>query len=199
MDGLNNSYIIQLLSWRPKYTVWCKEIHEAAFHAWTCMSVLKSWPKTSAARCQLFKLDSISALSISIIDIIGLPRTSQEYHQWFLRADQKYNLCINFIKILYNILKIKPICGDFVIRHWFPMLLDAGLSFVRNWFWVQNRCWFDILKYCAALQKNTFESQTQLSRRFVCWWCSMIDIEREPSLFLWVLPLRNFDTVSLST
>ena len=34
---------------------------------------------SSAAQCQLFKFDSISALSNSIFDIIGLARTSQEY------------------------------------------------------------------------------------------------------------------------
>ena len=70
----------------------------------------------SAARRQLFKFDSISSLSNLIFDIIGLARTSQEYHQRFLRTDKNYNFCIQFIKMLFDILKIKPILGDFVIR-----------------------------------------------------------------------------------
>ena len=107
--------------------------------------------ETSAARFQLLKFDSISALSNSILDIIGLARTSQEYHQRFLRTDKNYNFCINFIKMLFNILKIKPIFGDFVIQYRFSMLFDAGLSIVRNRFWVHIRCRFDILKYRAAL------------------------------------------------
>ena len=53
--------------------------------------------------------------------------------------------------MLFNILKIKPIFGDFVIRYRFSMLFHAGLSIVRYWFWVHIRCKFDILKYHAAL------------------------------------------------
>ena len=34
----------------------------------------------STAPCQLFKFDLISALLNSIFDMIGLARTSQEYH-----------------------------------------------------------------------------------------------------------------------
>ena len=36
--------------------------------------------------------------------VIGLSRTSQEYRQRFLRTDKNYNFCINFIKMLFNIL-----------------------------------------------------------------------------------------------
>ena len=79
----------------------------------------------------------------------GLARTSQEYHQRYLRPENNFNWCINFIKMLFNILKIKPIFGDFVI--WYFMLFDAGLSIVCNRFWVHIWCWFDILKYRAAL------------------------------------------------
>ena len=106
---------------------------------------------TSAAWCQLFKFDSISALSNSIFDIIGLARTSQEYHQRFLRTDKNYNFCINFIKMLFNILNIKPSFGDFVIWYRFLMLFDAGLSIVRYRFWAHIRCRFNMLKYHAAL------------------------------------------------
>ena len=70
---------------------------------------------SSAAQCQRFKFDSISALSNSIFDIIGLARTSQKYHQRFLRTDNNYNFCINFIKKVFNILKMKQIFGNFVI------------------------------------------------------------------------------------
>ena len=45
--------------------------------------------------------------------------------------------------MLFNILKTKPIFGDFVIWYRFEMLFDAGLSI----FW----CRFDILDFCAAL------------------------------------------------
>ena len=93
----------------------------------------------------------MSALSYSIFNIIGLVRTSQEYCQRYLRTDKNYHFCINFIKI-------KPIFGNFVIRYRFLMLFDAGLSFVRNQFWVHIWCLFDILKYRAAL------SYTQLKK-----------------------------------
>ena len=116
------------------------------FFWWTCRLV-----HTSAARCQLFKFDLISALSNSIFDIIGLAQTSQKYHQRFLRTDKNYNFCINFIKMLFNIFIIKPIFGDFVIQYWFSKLFDAGLSIVCNRFWVHIRCRFGILKYYAAL------------------------------------------------
>ena len=53
--------------------------------------------------------------------------------------------------MLFNILRIKPIFGDFVIGYRFSMLFDAGLSIVRNRFWVHIRCRLDILKYRAAL------------------------------------------------
>ena len=106
---------------------------------------------SSAARCQVFKFGSISALSNSIFDIIGLARTSQEYHQRFLRTDKNYNFCINFIKMLFNILKIKPIFGDFVNRYRILKLFDAGLSIFSNRFWVHIRCWLDVLNYRAAL------------------------------------------------
>ena len=53
--------------------------------------------------------------------------------------------------MLFNILKIKPIFGDFVIRYRFLMLFVPGLSIVRNRFWVHIRWRFDILKYRAAL------------------------------------------------
>ena len=98
-----------------------------------------------------FKFDSISALSNSIFDIIDLGQTSEEYHQRLPRTDKNYTYCINFIKMLFNILQIKPIFGDFVIQYRFLMLSDAGLSIFRNPFWVHIQCRFDILKYCAAL------------------------------------------------
>ena len=89
------------------------------------------------------KFDSISTLSNSIFGIISLAR--------FLRTDKNYKFWISFIKMLFNILKIKPIFGDFVIRYRFLMLFDAGLSIVRYRFWVHIRCRFDILKCRAAL------------------------------------------------
>ena len=58
---------------------------------------------------------------------------------------------MNFIKMLFNILKIKPIFGDFVIGYRVSMLFDADLSIVRNRLWVHIWCQFDILKYCTAL------------------------------------------------
>ena len=105
----------------------------------------------SAAQCQIFQFNSISAISNSIFDIIGLARTSQQYHQRFFRTNKNYNFCINFIKMLFNILKIIPIFGDFVIRYRFSMLFDAGSSTFLNRFWIHIWCRFDILKYCAAL------------------------------------------------
>ena len=60
--------------------------------------------------------------------------------------------------MLFSILKIKPIFGDFVIQYRFSMLFDAGFSLVRHQFWVHIRFPFDILKYCAAL------SYTQLAK-----------------------------------
>ena len=121
-----------------------------------------------AARCQLFKFDSISALSISIFDIIGLSRTSQEYHQRFLRTDKNYNFSIHFIKISSNILKIEPIFGDFVIRYRFLMLFDAGLSIVLNWFWVHNRCRFDILKNRSEEHTSELQSRETISYAVFC-------------------------------
>ena len=53
--------------------------------------------------------------------------------------------------MLFNILKIKLIFGDFVIQCWLSMSFDAGLSIARNWFWVHIWRRFDILKCCAAL------------------------------------------------
>ena len=53
--------------------------------------------------------------------------------------------------MLFNILKIRPIFSDYVIRYRFSMLFDAGSSIFRNRFWVHIRCQFDILKYRAAL------------------------------------------------
>ena len=111
-----------------------------------------------AAWCQLFKFDLISALSNSIFDIIGLARTSQEYHVRFLRTDTNYNFRINFIKMLFNILKIKSIFGDFVIRYRFSMLFDACLSILRNrfgftfyvdstyWNIVQHYSWYALVR-----------------------------------------------------
>ena len=88
----------------------------------------------SAALCQLFKFDMISALPNSIFDIyvIGLAQTSREYHQRFFRTDKNCTFCINSIKMLFNILKSKTSFGDFVIRYRFSMLFNAGLSIVRN-------------------------------------------------------------------
>ena len=107
--------------------------------------------QVSAARCRLFKFDSISALPDSIFDIIGFARTSQEYHQRFLRTDKNKNFCTNFIKLLDNILKIKPIFGYSVIRYRFLMLFHSSISIFRNRFWVHIRCRFDILKNRATL------------------------------------------------
>ena len=64
--------------------------------------------------------------------------------------------------MLFNILKIKPIFGDFVIRYRFSMLFDAGLSIVRNRFWVHIRCRFDILKYCAALLVRLWQAYSMI-------------------------------------
>ena len=118
----------------------------------------------SAARCQLFKFNSISVLSNSIFNIIGLARTSQQYHQRFLWTDKNYNFYINFIKMLLNILQIKPIFGDFVIWCRFSMLFDSGLSIVRSWLWVYIRCRFDILKYRAALMTNKDSYAVRLAK-----------------------------------
>ena len=43
---------------------------------------------SATAQCQLFKFDSISALSNSIFDISGLELASQEYHHRFLRTEK---------------------------------------------------------------------------------------------------------------
>ena len=104
----------------------------------------------SAARSWLLKSDSISALSNWIFDIIGLARTYQEYQPKIPQNWQKLQFLHNSIKILFNISRIQPIFGDFVIRYRFSMLFDAGLSISHNWFWVHIRCEFDILKYRAA-------------------------------------------------
>ena len=64
---------------------------------------------------------------------------------------KNYNFCINFIKMLSNILKIKLIFGDFVIQCRLSMSFNAGLSITRNWFWVHIWRRFNILKCCAAL------------------------------------------------
>ena len=101
----------------------------------------KVYVEYSAAQCQLFKF----RFDYCSFNIIGLTRTSQEYHHRFLRTDKNYNLCINVIKLLFNILKIWPNFGDFVIRYRFSMSADVG-----NWFWVHIRCQFGILKYGAA-------------------------------------------------
>ena len=58
---------------------------------------------------------------------IGLAWTFQEY-QRFLRTDKNYKFCINFLKMLFSILKIKPIFGDFIIRYRFTMLLNSHRS-----------------------------------------------------------------------
>ena len=110
--------------------------------------------RDGAAQCQLFKFDSISALSYWIFNTIGLARTSQEYHKRFLRTDKNYNFCINSIKMLFNILKIKPIFGDFITQYRFSVLIDAGSSIARIRFWVHIRCWFNVLKYRAALLRD---------------------------------------------
>ena len=97
------------------------------------------WMHGSAAQCQFFKFYSISDLSNLFFDIIGLAQTSQEYHQKFLRTAKNYNFCINFIKMLSNILKIKLIFGDFVIQCRLSMSFDAGLSIAREWFLMSIR------------------------------------------------------------
>ena len=56
--------------------------------------------------------------------------------------------------MLFNILKIKPIFGGFVIRYRFSTLFNTGLSIFRNRFWVHIQCRFDVLKYRAALVYN---------------------------------------------
>ena len=84
--------------------------------------------------------------------------------------------------MLFNILKIKPI---FVIRYQFSMLFDAGLSIVRNRFWVHIQCRFDILKYRAALlQTSRAMREIFLSHRT---WQLLILIV--PYLFKWPLKI----------
>ena len=69
---------------------------------------------------------------IQFFDITGLARTSQDYHRRFLIADKNYNFCVNFTKMLFNILKIIPIFGNFVIQYRFSMLFDVGLRSYSN-------------------------------------------------------------------
>ena len=90
----------------------------------------------SATRCQLcYKFDSISALSNSIFDIIGLAQTSQEYHQRFLRTYKNQFLhkfhqnVIQFLRNQTNFWQFRqPISIFNVIRCWF--------KHVCNLFWV---------------------------------------------------------------
>ena len=81
---------------------------------------------TSAARCQLFELDSISDLSNSIFDTIGVARTSQEYHRRFHRTDEKtilhkfHQIVIQYLKNQANFWRVPHSISIFdVIRCWF--------------------------------------------------------------------------------
>ena len=86
---------------------------------------------SSAARCQLFKFDSISALSNLIFDIIGFARTSQEYHQRFPSTDKKlqflHKFYQNIIQYLKNQTDIWQFCQSIsnfeIIRCWFKHCL----------------------------------------------------------------------------
>ena len=59
----------------------------------------------SAAQCQFFKFYSISDLSNLFFDIIGLAQTSQEYHQKFLRNDEKLQFLHKFHQNVIQYLK----------------------------------------------------------------------------------------------
>ena len=63
------------------------------------------WMHGSAAQCQFFKFYSISDLSNLFLDIIGLAQTSQEYHQKFLRNDEKLQFLHQFHQNVIQYLK----------------------------------------------------------------------------------------------
>ena len=63
------------------------------------------WMHGSAAQCQFFKFYSISDLSNLFFDIIGLAQTSQEYHQKFLRTDEKLQFLHQFHQNVIQYLK----------------------------------------------------------------------------------------------
>ena len=57
--------------------------------------------------------------------------------------------------MLFNILKIEPIFGNFVIQDRFSMLFNAGLSIFRNRSWVYMRFRFDIGNLPASLSSSS--------------------------------------------
>ena len=87
--------------------------------------------RDGAAQCQLFKFDSISALSYWIFNTIGLARTSQEYHKRFLRTDKKLQFLHKFHQNVIQYLKNQT---DFW-RFYHSISIFSV-----------NRCWF---KHCS--------------------------------------------------
>ena len=142
--------------------------------------------RTSAARCQLFKFDSISALSNSIFDIIGLAWTSQECHQRFLRTDKNPNFCKNFIKNLFNIFKKR-------IRFFAILSFDTDFScysmLVKALFVIGFGLTFDVdlilLKYHAALLK-TMICWLRHGIEYLCKDLTIITIIVKSIMVLWV-------------
>ena len=103
---------------------------------------IKEYVAYSAAQCQLFMF----WFDYCSFNIIGLARTSYEYHHRFLRTDKNYNLCINVIKMIFNILKSNRFFAilsfDIDFQCQLKLVIGFGFTFGVNsvyWNMVQHR------------------------------------------------------------